>query len=296
MVIFRSKLVILSQNIYKYLLLYIFNIRNLLIMKDFIFKLLVKILSKFKKTNSRDFLESLEYLILTVNGKHRNGYSLEDEVRVIHQIFKDKKINNIIDCGANEGLYTDSLISFFPNANYFLVEPNKKLFSALSKKYSDFNNIKIFEYALSDQNEEVDFFETGYHGLSSLYNRKHEPRNEEILEFKSNTKVKAVKFESLNITEPIDFLKIDVEGAELKVLKGFEDKIRNVSVIQFEFGRANLDSKDTFLDFYNFFRNNNFDLYRITPSKLKKINKYSYFEEMYIAMNFIAINRDKVRI
>jgi FkbM family methyltransferase len=265
-------------------------------MKNFIFKLIVKILSKFKKTNSKDFLESLEYLILIVNGKHRGGYSLEDEVKQIHQIFKGKKIDNIIDCGANEGLYTDLLISFFPKANYFLFEPNKKLFSTLSKKYSDFNNIKIFEYALSNESAEVDFFETEYHGLSSLYKRKHESRNKKILEFRSTTKVKTRKFESLNITEPIDFLKIDVEGAELNVLKGFENKIRNVSVIQFEFGRANLDSKDSFLDFYNFFRNNNFDLYRITPNKLKKINKYSYFEEMFIAMNFIAINRDKVKI
>lgn len=42
--------------------------------------------------------------------------------------------------------------------------------------------------------------------------------------------------------EGIDFLKIDVEGFEFNVIKGFGDKIENVKIIQFEYGGCWIDS------------------------------------------------------
>ena len=263
-------------------------------MKNFIFKILIKILSRLKKTHSRDFLDKIEYLILVANGKHRGGYDLKDEVMQIKEVFKNEKINNIIDCGANEGKYTDFLMKYFPNSNYFLFEPNKVLFHSLMNKFENKKNIKIFDFGLSDENATVKFYETDYHGLSSLYERKHEIREKKFLNFKSNNLVKVKTFESLNLYQNIDILKIDVEGAELKVLNGFKDKILNVKVIQFEFGRSSLDSKSSFLDFYKFFEDKNFDIFRMTPSGLKKISNYSYFNEMFIAMNFLAINKRKL--
>jgi len=38
-----------------------------------------------------------------------------------------------------------------------------------------------------------------------------------------------------NNIKNIDFLKIDTEGYELNVLKGFEDHLENVKIIQFEY-------------------------------------------------------------
>ena len=48
-----------------------------------------------------------------------------------------------------------------------------------------------------------------------------------------------------NNIENIDFLKIDTEGYELKVMKGFGEKLKNNNIIQFEYGGTYKDSETT---------------------------------------------------
>jgi hypothetical protein len=61
----------------------------------------------------------------------------------------------------------------------------------------------------------------------------------------------------------IDYVKIDVEGWELSVLQGFGDLVYNMRVIQFEFGGSNIDTRTFFQDFWYFFKDHNFSIYRI---------------------------------
>ena len=41
--------------------------------------------------------------------------------------------------------------------------------------------------------------------------------------------------------------------------------------------------------------NLSFEIYRIHPSGVKKINNYSWFEEMFIASNLICINKKFIK-
>ena len=58
-----------------------------------------------------------------------------------------------------------------------------------------------------------------------------------------------------NKIQNVDLLKIDVEGHELKVIKGFGDHIKNVRLIQFEYGVYNITSKDLLWDFFSYLGN-----------------------------------------
>ena len=58
----------------------------------------------------------------------------------------------------------------------------------------------------------------------------------------------------------IDYVKIDVEGHELDVLKGFGKIINKVKLIQFEFGGCNIDTRTYFQDFWYFFSERKFKL------------------------------------
>ena len=51
-----------------------------------------------------------------------------------------------------------------------------------------------------------------------------------------------------NNIKSIDFLKIDTEGFEFNVIKGFGDEIQKVKVIQFEYGGTFIDSGDKLKD------------------------------------------------
>jgi len=67
----------------------------------------------------------------------------------------------------------------------------------------------------------------------------------------------------------IDFAKIDVEGMDFQVIKGFEDEIRNVRVVQFEYGILNISSHGLLADFCRHLYDNGFVVGKILPRCVK---------------------------
>ena len=259
--------------------------------KNYLTKILVNFFSKLNRSEGKDILDIFEKLILFSKGKHRGFYDINFEISEILKLAKLIDVKNIIDIGAHKGLYSELLLKHYPNANFYLFEPQKNLYKNLTEKFSD-KKFHIYNFGLSNQNKELDFFQTKKDdGLGSIYKRQTEYIGDIKKNFSLYTKIEVKRFEDLNLNIDIDIVKIDVEGNEMNVLKGFGEKISNVKIIQFEFGRNQLDSKYNFHDFYSFLSDNLFEIYRIHPSGIKRIIKYSWFEEMFIASNIICINK-----
>ena len=89
----------------------------------------------------------------------------------------------------------------------------------------------------------------------------------------------------------IDYVKIDVEGHELAVLNGFGDLISKVKLVQFEIGAPQIAAKTYFKDFWYFFAERGFLLFRIAPSGLIQIANYSGWDECFTLANCIAVNK-----
>jgi FkbM family methyltransferase len=120
----------------------------------------------------------------------------------------------LYDVGARGGVYP-----LFKNINeakmlkIYGFEPNEQAYAELQKKYRNNKNIHLIDKAASDHAGSATFHLMG--GSSSLLN--YESESPEI------TTVECVRLDDLvehKETPPPSFLKIDVEGAELKVLKG----------------------------------------------------------------------------
>lgn len=128
-------------------------------------------------------------------------------------------------------------------------------------------------------------------GLASLYERRdtigegHEWKPSEV----SVTTIDALR-ERFGL-ERIDFLKMDVEGAEHDVLLGAAGSIKQglIGSIQFEFGSGNINSKAFFKDIWELL-SENFDLYRIAPGGVEhRIDSYYEDLEYYRgATNYVA--------
>jgi len=90
----------------------------------------------------------------------------------------------------------------------------------------------------------------------------------------------------------IDFLKIDVEGHELSVLRGAERMLTSgaISMIQFEFGPANIYSRTYFYDFWSLL-SGAYDIYRIVPKGLAPINYYGEHNEIFLTTNYLALRK-----
>jgi hypothetical protein len=151
----------------------------------------------------------------------------------------------------------------------------------------------VLNIAISNKNEESIFYSYGKGSLQgSLIDQDFSYLNIKN-DIKQNVEVKRVDtlFEKFNL-DTVDLCKIDVEGNEIKTLLGAGEKIRKIKIIQFEFSRASIDSKTFFKDFYKFFKDNNFKIYQITPSKLQKISNYDESLEYFRVSNFVAVNNE----
>ena len=69
----------------------------------------------------------------------------------ILNFFKDQKIkiNSLIDIGAHKGKYADLFLKNYYIKHAILIEPQKKYFHFLKKKYKNKKKIKILDYAIS---------------------------------------------------------------------------------------------------------------------------------------------------
>jgi hypothetical protein len=95
----------------------------------------------------------------------------------------------------------------------------------------------------------------------------------------------------------VDFVKLDIEGAEMDALHGLIESIksRKIRMIQFEYGYINITTKNLLLDFYEFFEKYGYDLGKLYPKHVE-FRKYSYKDEDFIGPNFIAIRNDDAEL
>jgi FkbM family methyltransferase len=87
----------------------------------------------------------------------------------------------------------------------------------------------------------------------------------------------------------VDVLKIDVEGAEMQVLKGFTGAFARsaIDLVQFEYGPLNLATRVLLLDFYDFFQQRGYVIGKLFPEGVA-FKPFELSDEDFVGPNFIA--------
>jgi FkbM family methyltransferase len=93
--------------------------------------------------------------------------------------------------------------------------------------------------------------------------------------------------------EHIDLLKIDVEGMEELVLKGFQGMLSRqaIDLIQFEYGRVNIISRFLLRDFHAFFRERGYLVGKMFPNYVD-FRDYDLADEDFLGPNYLACRQD----
>jgi FkbM family methyltransferase len=133
----------------------------------------------------------------------------------------------ILDIGANVGTFLYQLEKKLNHEHIYAFEPNKKLYRRLKRL---FPNMRVLPLALSDENTTAEFKVPVINGKMiasrGTLNISYKEKGEE----KSYTeKVKVIKLDDWAAIEhfnKLDFIKIDVEGNEMKTLYGAKQIIK----------------------------------------------------------------------
>ena len=204
-----------------------------------------------------------------------------------------KKFNTIFDVGANIGDWSMFANKLNCNAKIYAFEPFRESFNILNNKKFLNNNVHCNLLALSNEVGKVNlFYNTNESSLNSLYRRESSDCN---LADKTEVDVDTIdNFCFNNNIQDIDFLKIDVEGNELKTILGATRMIldEKIKIIQFEYGGTYISSRTLLKDIFNFFTNKNYTIYKIYSKNIKRIEKYDENLETFQYSNFLAILND----
>jgi FkbM family methyltransferase len=183
------------------------------------------------------------------------------------QIFKGKRDGVFVEVGALDGFGASNTYFFEKERNWtgLLIEPNPIEFKKMLK--IDRTLSKMENCAISDEEKDINFLSIGgpcnvLSGILEFYNPQHLNRIESELNSYANypvghelhstkelIKMKAVKLQTLfdkyNMIN-IDFISIDVEGAEMQVLESIDFNKTNITCFLIE-NNYGLDKETNFL-------------------------------------------------
>ena len=234
----------------------------------------------------------VEKIATYAQDKGYGSASIKQENDLVQKLLS-KKASLAIDIGGNIGEYTAEIRKHNPKTEIHTFEPSLTNFKKLSIRFANDNKIIALPFAVSEKpGSSTLFADKDGSGFGSLSKRRLEHFD---MSFNFKESIKIIRFEDYwcnNLNKRVlDIVKIDIEGHELSALKGFGQAIFFTNLIQFEFGGCNIDTRTYFQDFWYFFKEHNFDIYRITPLGLQKIKKYQESDESFVTTNYIAVNK-----
>lgn len=202
----------------------------------------------------------------------------------------------IFDVGANIGSYTKMIKKHYPDSQVYSFEPHPKTFKNLTQNIQSEKYVHTINSAIGSKEGNLELYD--HKGLEGS---EHASLDKNIFEkmYKTEIEVHHVKVETIdsfcrnNQIKIITFLKIDVEGLEMEVLKGAKQMIANGSIecIQFEFNTNNAFTKTSLNDFLQYLEQ--YTLYRILPDGIINISEEEpLLQELYAFQNILAIRKN----
>jgi len=193
--------------------------------------------------------------------------------------FLKNNIKSIFDVGCRD----DTIFKNFDGTVHYF-EPSTDSIEKL-KKQSNSNQTSYYNnIALSDATGELYY----YPKYQSFHNRIKSCRIDDDENKQLIPTITGFDYFKNNNIKEIDFLKIDVEGHEFAVIKGFKELISSINIIQFEYGGTFIDTGVKLIDIKNYLNNMFDDFYYLIPTGISKITN---FEDHYMYCNIVCFNK-----
>jgi FkbM family methyltransferase len=225
----------------------------------------------------------------------------------IKLLLKSRINDSIIDVGGNLGISSMGFRKLGLVNKIYIFEPNRFIFdnyikTKLVKKYK---NIYGFNYALGNKDELKNFYYPYYNNKCIHYfcsfDKKYIQNSIDITFKKKiiniiDEPIKIKIFDNLKLKSKPKFIKIDVEGFDLEVIKGMKDTIQKFNpILLVEFNKNNFFKIKKLLNNYNawvyYYEKNKFkifekkmidkDIARTTNSNLMSVRNIFFIPKLH---------------
>ena len=221
-----------------------------------------------------------------------SDFSFNGEKFVLERL-KPADFRLALDVGAHMGVWFQAALELWPNCRVhaFEVAPGTyKLLEDANRSRTNRARVELHGVGLSDQP-----------GIQTLYYFPDHP--ELTCDIPRHESYEAVPFRAKLTTldtfcreqkvETIDFLKIDVEGAEHRVLKGARSLLgcRRISCIQFEYGAFSIQTRFLLKDYHELLAGD-FFIGKVFPNYIS-FGEYDWMAEDFQFCNYICVSKSR---
>ena len=210
------------------------------------------------------------------------------EARVLEQLGADLGV--VFDVGANVGNWTErALAAGAKSVHAFEISPTTA--AGVSQRYAGDARVRVNAFGLSSAPGTITIHHYPDHpALTTITDYPHDAESTAIEAPVSTGDAYMAEVD----VDRVDFLKLDVEGAEPSVIEGFAKAFGNgaIGAVQYEYGRVCILTKYLLRDFYEQMTAYGFTVGRIEPNGVEFM-PYDMALENFKDSNWLAVHRDR---
>lgn len=232
------------------------------------------------------YLQKVVTAALMAQGVGWGADTPEAEVRAIASLLAPDRPTTVLDVGANVGNWAHAWLAAYPATRVVCVEPSAINARALGNRYSREPRVEIVRAAIGrHEGQALLAAPCAGSARATLF-----PDVTGGMIVSEEVRLMTIDRLCLELgLDSVDVLKLDVEGAELDALLGAQKTLTRTQVVQFEYGEPDLHSRVWFRDLWDLLIESGFEIQRLTPRGLRRIDRYDAALEVPRCTNFIAL-------
>ena len=224
---------------------------------------------------------------------------------LLKQVSSLNDIRCIFDVGANVGDWLLVATKYFPDVPIHAFEISPPVFAELQKNTTHVKSAVLNSIGLSDRNDQIEiFFSEDSNFLTTAY-QEHLSDAYRLPGERQTNPIKSLKVPVMRGDDYIQktgikvigIIKIDVEGMEERVLRGFQPLFaeRRIRLVQFEYNTTNIVSKFLLRDAHDFFSKFGYRVGKLYPNYVE-FRDYHYRQEDFCGPNTVAVHKDDTEL
>jgi len=244
----------------------------------------------YRKNRLYTFLNQLALDYHHAFENHDFNFATNGEERLLQHLGAFLQNPVVFDVGANRGEWSMLALKHFNIASLHAFELCPQTFHKLKQNLTGKQGVYLNDFGLSNREESVSvLYSPSCDVLSSVVANVMQVADVETIP--GSVRI-GQNYCRETAVEQIDFLKIDVEGMEQKVLEGFTAMLseQRIRIIQLEYGMINVCTQFLLKSIHTFFAQYDYQVGKLYRRHIDFV-AYEYTQENFLGPNYIAVRK-----